>query len=76
MDQPLRVSLLVRGRTIAKFPGEEEIFALEKVEPLRRRDDVIGTAEVTRWPALAAGDPALIAGIRAAKALGKIVDGP
>jgi adenine deaminase len=36
---------------------------------------VIGTAEITRWPALAAGEPALISGIRSAKALGKIVDG-
>jgi adenine deaminase len=36
---------------------------------------VLGTAEITRWPALAAGDPALISGIRAAKSLGKIVDG-
>ena len=72
---PLLYLWMARLTSQAKFPGEEEMFALEKVEPLLRRDDVIGTAEVTRWPALAAGEPALIAGIRAAKALGKIVDG-
>ena len=74
-DLPLLYLWMARLTSQAKFPGEEEMFALDKVEPLLRRDDVIGTAEVTRWPALAAGDPALISGIRAAKALGKIVDG-
>jgi adenine deaminase len=66
---------MARLTSQAAFPGEEEMFGLEKVEPLLRRDDVLGTAEVTRWTALAAGDPALISGIRKAKSLGKIVDG-
>ncbi|MDP9478667.1 MAG: amidohydrolase family protein [Actinomycetota bacterium] len=74
-ELPLSYLWMARLTSQAKFPGEEEMFALEKVEPLLRRDDVVGTAEVTRWPALAAGDPNLVAGIRAAKALGKIVDG-
>src|SRR5919199_1074578 len=74
-DLPLLYLWMARLTSQAKFPGEEEMFALENVEPLLRRDDVIGTAEITRWPALAAGDPALISGIRAAKSLGKIVDG-
>lgn len=74
-ELPLLYLWMVRLTSQSKSPGEEEMFALEKVEPLLRRDDVIGTAEVTRWPALAAGEPALISGIRAAKALGKIVDG-
>ena len=66
---------MARLTSQAEFPGEEEMFALDKIEPLLRRDDVIGTAEVTRWPALAAGESALLSGIRLAKALGKIVDG-
>jgi adenine deaminase len=74
-DLPLLYLWMARLTSQAKFPDEEEMFALEKIEPLLRRDDVIGTAEITRWPALAAGDPALISGIRAAKSLGKIVDG-
>ncbi len=72
---PLLYLWMARLTSQAKFPGEEEMFALERVEPLLRCDDVIGTAEVTRWPALAAGEPALLSGIRLAKALGKIVDG-
>ncbi|HEU4492582.1 MAG TPA: adenine deaminase C-terminal domain-containing protein [Rubrobacteraceae bacterium] len=74
-DLPLLYLWMVRLTSQARFSGEEEMFALEKVESLLRREDVIGTAEVTRWPALAAGDRNLISGIRAAKALGKIVDG-
>jgi adenine deaminase len=74
-DLPLLYLWLARLTSQARFPGEEEIFAPDKVEPLMRRDDVIGTAEVTRWPSLSAGDPALISGIRLAKALGKISDG-
>jgi adenine deaminase len=74
-DLPLLYLWMARLTSQARFPGEDEMFALERVEPLLRRDDVIGTAEVTRWPALSAGDPALISGIRAAKALGKIADG-
>ncbi|HET7478234.1 MAG TPA: amidohydrolase family protein, partial [Rubrobacteraceae bacterium] len=74
-DLPLLYLWMARLTSQAKFPGEEAMFALDMVEPLLRRDDVIGTAEVTRWPALAAGDPHLISGIRAAKALGKVVDG-
>ncbi|MDQ3862302.1 MAG: amidohydrolase family protein [Actinomycetota bacterium] len=72
---PLLYLWMARLTSQSCFPGEQEMFALEKIEPLLRRDDVVGTAEVTRWPALSAGDPALISGIRAAKALGKIVDG-
>ena len=74
-ELPLSYLWMVRLTSQAKFPGEDEMFALEKVEPLLRRDNVVGTAEITRWPALAAGDPNLVAGVRAAKALGKIVDG-
>jgi len=74
-DLPLLYLWMARLTSQAAFPGEEEMFGLEKVELLLRRDDVLGTAEVTRWTALAAGDPALISGIRKAKSLGKIVDG-
>ncbi len=72
---PLLYLWMARLTSQAKFSGEKEMFALERVEPLLRRDDVIGTAEVTRWPALAAGDPGLLSGIRLVKTLGKVVDG-
>ena len=72
---PLRYLWVARLASQARFPGEDEMFALERVRPLLGRPDVVGTAEVTRWPALAAGEPALLAGIAAAKAAGKVADG-
>ena len=74
-ELPLTYLWMARLTSQAKFPGEDEMFALEKIEPLLRLDEVVGTAEITRWPALAAGEPNLLAGIRATKALGKVVDG-
>ena len=74
-ELPLLYLWMARLTSQATFPGEEKMFALEKIERLLQREDVIGTAEVTRWPALARGVPSLVSGIRSAKALGKIVDG-
>ncbi len=72
---PLTYLWVARLTSQASFPGEDEMFATDKVKFLLERDDVVGTAEVTRWPALAAGDPALLSGISAAEAIGKISDG-
>ncbi len=43
---PLLYLWMARLTSQAEFPGEDEMFALDKIEPLLRRDDVIGTAEV------------------------------
>lgn len=72
---PLTYLWVARLTSQASFPGEAAMFRLDKIRPLLERDDVVGTAEVTRWPALAAGDPALLSGISAAKEEGKISDG-
>lgn len=72
---PLTCLWVARLTSQASFPGEEEMFALDKVRSLLKRDDVVGTAEVTRWPALAAGDPALLSGISVAESMGKFSDG-
>ena len=47
---PLLYFWMARLTSQARFPGEEAIFELDKVEPLLRRDDVLGTAEITRGP--------------------------
>lgn len=72
---PLTYLWVARLASQARFPEEDEMFALDKVRPLLERGDVVGTAEVTRWPALAAGNPALLSRISAAEAKGKISDG-
>jgi adenine deaminase len=72
---PLDYLWVARLISQAKFPGEREMFAREKILRLLDRDDVIGTAEVTRWTALASGEADILAGIAAAKARGKKSDG-
>ena len=74
-ELPLTYLWVARLISQAVFPGEDEMFSLDKIKGLLKRDDVVGTAEITRWPALAAGDPALLAGIFAAKDEGKMADG-
>ena len=72
---PLTYLWVARLASQASFPGEAEMFALDKIRFLLERDDMVGTAEVTRWPALTAGDPTLLSGISAAESMGKISDG-
>ncbi|MDQ4003648.1 MAG: amidohydrolase family protein [Actinomycetota bacterium] len=74
-ELPLTYLWVARLISQAVFPGEDEMFSLDKIKDLLKRDDVVGTAEITRWPALAAGDPALLAGISATKVEGKLADG-
>lgn len=72
---PLDYFWVARLVSQAKLPGEREMFARDKIRRLLDRDDVIGTAEVTRWTALASGDADVLAGIAEAKARRKKSDG-
>jgi len=75
LELPLTYLWVARLVSQSPFPGEDEVFRLGKIRELLKRDYVIGTAEITRWPDLASGDPGLLEGIAAAKAEGKFVDG-
>nr|WP_035486748.1 adenine deaminase C-terminal domain-containing protein [Alicyclobacillus contaminans] len=66
---------LIRLVSQAEYPGEHEEFAPARLKPLLDYPDVVGTAEVTRWPMLYDADAALLEVIDHAKALGKISDG-
>ncbi|AMX83390.1 adenosine deaminase [Geobacillus subterraneus] len=66
---------LVRLVSQADFPGERDWFHPQCIQELLAMDDVVGTAEVTRWPLLYQGDPFLLETIEAAKRAGKVVDG-
>ncbi len=66
---------LVRLVSQADFPGEKEWFNQKDVQELLELDEVIGTAEVTRWPQIYQGDPFLIDTMERAKKMGKVVDG-
>lgn len=72
---PLDYLWVARLVSQAKFRGEREMFAPGNIRRLLDRDDVAGTAEVTRWTALAAGDADILAGIAEAKRRRKNSDG-
>jgi adenine deaminase len=66
---------VVRLVSQADYIGEREWFLPEDVRMLLDMEEVIGTAEVTRWPLLYQGDAFLIETIEYAKRLGKFSDG-
>ncbi|MGI8650588.1 MAG: amidohydrolase family protein, partial [Rubrobacter sp.] len=74
-DLPLHYLWVARLISQSRFESEREMFPIEGVRRLLDRDDVVGTAEVTRWMDLAAGDADVLAGIAAARERGKISDG-
>lgn len=66
---------LVRLVAQADFKGEREWFEPQKVQELLQLENVMGTAEVTRWPLLYKGDPFLLDTIDVVQKLGKVADG-
>lgn len=74
-ELPGNLLWLVRIVSQADFPGEREWFATERVKELLQLGQVVGTAEVTRWPLLYQGDPFALEPVRVAKEHGKISDG-
>lgn len=66
---------LIRLISQSDYPGEREWFNQKDVQHLLQLDEVVGTAEITRWPLLYKADPFLLETIEMAKKMGKIVDG-
>ncbi|SDJ37285.1 adenine deaminase C-terminal domain-containing protein [Paenibacillus naphthalenovorans] len=66
---------LVRLVSQAEYPSERDEFNAGDVRSLLELEEVVGTAEITRWPLLYKGDPFVIDTIEYAKRLGKISDG-
>ncbi|BAS27769.1 adenine deaminase C-terminal domain-containing protein [Limnochorda pilosa] len=54
---------------------QEALYAPQRVERFLARDDVVQAGELTAWPRLLAGEPAMVSGVAAARALGKRVEG-
>ncbi|BBL79229.1 putative adenine deaminase YerA [Rubrobacter xylanophilus] len=72
---PVNYLWVARLISQSEFPGERRLFSPEAAADLLAREDVIGTAEITRWPALAAGDGHLLEGIARARQANKVSDG-
>ncbi|QGQ46547.1 adenine deaminase C-terminal domain-containing protein [Metabacillus sediminilitoris] len=66
---------LVRLVSQADYPGEKEWFHPENIRTLLDLDEVVGSAEITRWPLLYNGDPFVLDMIDYVKQIGKIADG-
>ncbi|KAB2330445.1 adenine deaminase [Cytobacillus depressus] len=66
---------LVRLVSQADFPGEREWYNQKEIQELLNLDEVVGTAEVTRWPLIYKADPQLLETMDYAKKIGKISDG-
>ncbi|ADG06690.1 adenine deaminase C-terminal domain-containing protein [Kyrpidia tusciae] len=74
-DLPINQLWLARMVAQAGYPEEGEWFNPAFVRKLLEHEDVIGTAELTRWPMLYQGDPLIVGTIEFAKELGKVSDG-
>jgi adenine deaminase len=66
---------LVRLIAQAEYPNERDLFNQKNLMELLDLDEVLGSAEVTRWPLLYNGDPSLLEIIEMIKKKGKVIDG-
>ena len=66
---------LARLVSQADYPGEREWYNHKDIRELLELDEVLGSAEVTRWPLLYNGDPFLLDTMNFIKELGKVSDG-
>jgi adenine deaminase len=66
---------LVRLVSQADYPGERDWYNQKDIQDLLRLDEVLGSAEVTRWPLLYNADPFLLETMDYIKELGKVSDG-
>lgn len=66
---------LVRLVSQADYPGEREWYNHRDIQELLALDEVVGSAEVTRWPLLYNGDPFLLETMEYVKEIGKVSDG-
>jgi len=66
---------LVRLVSQADYPGERRWYNHEDIQELLALEEVVGSAEVTRWPLLYNGDPFLLETMDFVKEIGKISDG-
>jgi adenine deaminase len=59
----------------ADYPGEREWFNQKDIKELLEMEEVMGTAEVTRWPLLYNADPFLLDTMEEVRKVGKVADG-
>ncbi|MDY0404285.1 adenine deaminase C-terminal domain-containing protein [Virgibacillus sp. 179-BFC.A HS] len=74
-DMPGNFLWFVRLVSQADYPGEKAWYNHHDIHELLKLEEVVGSAEVTRWPMLYKGDPFLLETMDFVKEIGKISDG-
>jgi adenine deaminase len=72
---PAHVKWVARLAPQSAYEDEAERFATEIVAPLLSWPEVVASGEITNWMAVATGEPRIAAGIAAAKAARRRVEG-
>jgi adenine deaminase len=72
---PAHVRWVARLAPQSAYEDEAQTFATEVVAPLLSWPEVVASGEITNWMAVARGEPRLAAGIAAAKAARRRVEG-
>ena len=72
---PAHVKWVARISPQSAYPDEAERFAIERIAPLFSWPEVVASGEITNWMSAARGEPRVAAGIAAAKAARRRVEG-
>jgi adenine deaminase len=72
---PAHVKWVARISPQSAYEDEAERFAIEQIAPLFAWPEVVASGEITNWMSVARRDPRVAAGIAAAKAARKRVEG-
>ena len=74
-DAPAHVYWVARISPQSAYPDEAERFAIDRIAPLFSWPEVLASGEITNWMSAARGEPRVAAGIAAAKAARRRVEG-
>src|SRR3954471_8785953 len=74
-EAPAHVKWVARISPQSAYEDEAERFAIERIAPLFDWPEVVASGEITNWMSVARGEPRVVAGIAAAKAARRRVEG-
>src|SRR3954447_5860276 len=74
-DAPAHVYWVARISPQSAYPDEATRFAVDTIAPMLAWPEVLASGEITNWSSVVKGDPRVRAGIAAAQAAGKRVEG-
>ncbi|MDA0181175.1 amidohydrolase family protein [Solirubrobacter phytolaccae] len=72
---PAHIRWVARISPQSAYPDEAERFAIDTIAPMLSWPEVVASGEITNWMSVVRGDPRVAAGIAAAKAARRRVEG-